>query len=583
MFRIRRIYDDTLLRDKEILIRVRDILKEQFPLISDKDAGLLSSQLKNPLKHLFRSILFVAEDQAGNLRGFAVLMHANDLNFGYLDYISTAGKQTGGGIGGALYQRLREEAISLNVDGIFFECLPDDKKICTDKKIIAQNRSRLKFYERFGARPIIGTAYETPLNPDDNCPPYLVLDPLDREPDLSREKARLIVRAILERRYGHKCPPEYIDMVTQSFRDDPIRLRNPKYTEENGEKKQIRPVYVDKVIALCVNDRHDIHHVHERGYVQAPVRIGSILKELDKTGLFEKKKVVRYSKKHILEVHDKKLVAYLKNVCAGLKPGKSVYPYVFPVRNAARPPRELPVRAGYYCIDTFTPINSNAYLAARRAVDATLTAADCLLKGYRMAYALVRPPGHHAERKVFGGFCYFNSTAIAANYLSRYGKVAVIDIDYHHGNGTQDIFYERCDVLTISLHGRPRFTYPYFSGYSQEKGAGEGLGCNVNYPLAREMAGREYLTVLEKAVGKIRRFKPAFLVVALGLDPAKGDPTGSWSLKARDFQNNGAMLASLALPTLVVQEGGYRVGSLGVNARRFFEGLIRGALRVSDN
>jgi acetoin utilization deacetylase AcuC-like enzyme len=208
-------------------------------------------------------------------------------------------------------------------------------------------------------------------------------------------------------------------------------------------------------------------------------------------------------------------------------------------------------------------------------VDATLTAAGCLLKGYRTAYALVRPPGHHAERKVFGGFCYFNSTAIAANYLSRYGKVAVIDIDYHHGNGTQDIFYERCDVLTISLHGRPRFTYPYFSGYSQEKGAGAGLGYNVNYPLPQELDGPEYLAVLERAVGRIRRFKPAFLVVALGLDPAKGDPTGSWSLKAGDFEQNGAMLASLDLPTLVVQEGGYRVRSLGINARRFFEGLIR--------
>ncbi|RQD66859.1 MAG: histone deacetylase family protein [Desulfonatronovibrio sp. MSAO_Bac4] len=574
MFRIRRIYDDTLLRDKEISSRIREILKEQFPLITEKDSGLLPSQLKNPMKHRLRSILFVAEGQNGNLKGFAVLMHAPDLDFGYLDYISTAGRRTGGGIGGALYQRLRDEAISLNMVGVFFECLPDDEKICKDKKIISQNRARLKFYERFGARPVINTAYETPLTPDDDCPPYLVLDPLDREPDLSRDRSRLIVRAILERRYGHKCPPEYIDMVVESFRDDPIRLRDLKYTGKKFEKAQARTVYVDKVIALCVNDRHDIHHVHERGYVQAPVRISSILEELDKTYLFEKIKVVRHSKDHILAVHDKKLVNYLKNVCAGLKPGKSIYPYVFPVRNAARPPKELPVRAGYFCIDTFTPINSNAYLAARRAVDAALTAANCLLKGHRLAYALVRPPGHHAERRVFGGFCYFNSTAIAANYLSRYGKVAVIDVDYHHGNGTQDIFYERCDVLTISLHGRPRFTYPYFSGYSQEKGAGQGLGFNVNYPLPQEMDGPKYLAVLKKAVGKILRFKPAFVVVALGLDPAKGDPTGSWSLRARDFQNNGAALASLGLPILVVQEGGYKVRSLGVNARRFFEGMI---------
>ncbi|RQD68256.1 histone deacetylase family protein [Desulfonatronovibrio magnus] len=573
MFRIRRIYDDTLSRDKEILVRVREILKEQFPLITEKDSGLLPSQLKNPLKHRFRSILFVAEGSNGNLKGFAVLMHAPDLDFGYLDYISTAGKKTGGGIGGALYLRIREEAISLNMQGIFFECLPDDEKICTDKKIISQNRSRLKFYERFGARPITGTAYETPLTLKDDCPPYLVLDPLDREPVLGRDKVRLIVRAILERRYGHKCPPEYIDMVTESFRDDPIKLRKPKYTGKKFEKNQVRSIYVDKVIALCVNDKHEIHHVHERGYVQSPVRISSILDELNKTGLFEKINLVRHSKDHILAVHDKKLVTYLKNVCSGLKPGQSVYPYVFPVRNAARPPKELPVRAGYFCIDTFTPINSNAYLAARRAVDAALTAANSLLKGHRLAYALVRPPGHHAERKVFGGFCYFNSTAIAANYLSRHGKVAVIDVDYHHGNGTQDIFYERCDVLTISLHGQPRFTYPYFSGYSQEKGTGKGFGFNVNYPLPQDMDGHKYLSALERAVRKINRFKPAFLVIALGLDTAKGDPTGSWSLKASDFLNNGSLLASLTLPTLVVQEGGYKVRSLGVNARHFFQGL----------
>jgi hypothetical protein len=145
---------------------------------------------------------------------------------------------------------------------------------------------------------------------------------------LSRDRSRLIVRAILERRYGHKCPPEYIDLVTKSFRDDPIRLRDLKYTVKSLEKEQIKSFYVDKIIALCVNDRHDIHHVRDRGYVQAPVRIPSILEELNKTNLFEKVKVIRHSKDHILAVHDKKLFAYLKNVCSRLKHGKSVYPMV---------------------------------------------------------------------------------------------------------------------------------------------------------------------------------------------------------------------------------------------------------------
>ena len=165
----------------------------------------------------------------------------------------------------------------------------------------------------------------------------------------------------------------------------------------------------------------------------------------------------------------------------------------------------------------------------------------------RQVYALVRPPGHHAERKVFGGFCYFNSNAIAANYLSKFGKVAILDIDYHHGNGQQDIFYKRNDVLTISIHGNPSFAYPYFSGFKDEKGEGEGLGFNINYPLKEKLNGAEYLEVLGLALKKIVKFKPSFLVVALGLDVAKGDPTGTWALGSKDFFENGKIIGSLCL------------------------------------
>jgi len=259
-----------------------------------------------------------------------------------------------------------------------------------------------------------------------------------------------------------------------------------------------------------------------------------------------------------------------------LKPGESVYPYVFPIRNAARPPKEMPVRAGYYCIDTFTPLNRNAYHAARRAVDCALTAAETLLSGYRAAYALVRPPGHHAERKTFGGFCYFNSAAVAAHYLSAQGKVAVVDVDYHHGNGTQDIFYLRGDVFTASIHGHPSFAYPYFSGFADELGEGPGQGANFNLPLPEQVDGPAYAKALERVLSRVRRFAPDYLVVCLGLDPAKGDPTGTWSLGAADFAANGRALGGLDLPTLVVQEGGYFIRSLGVNARNFFSGLAQG-------
>ena len=209
-------------------------------------------------------------------------------------------------------------------------------------------------------------------------------------------------------------------------------------------------------------------------------------------------------------------------------------------------------------------------------MECALTAAETLLDRYRLAYALVRPPGHHAERKVFGGFCYFNSSAIAASHLAGYGRTAILDIDYHHGNGTQDIFYDRNDVLTISIHGHPSFAYPYFSGFEDEIGEGEGTGFNLNMPLVEHVDGPRYSRALQTALKRIAAFKPDYLVLALGLDTAKDDPTGSWSLSATDFENNGRAIGSLKIPTLVVQEGGYRIRTLGVNARRFFIGLLDG-------
>jgi len=162
------------------------------------------------------------------------------------------------------------------------------------------------------------------------------------------------------------------------------------------------------------------------------------------------------------------------------------------------------------------------------------------------------------------------------DYLSRQGRVAVLDIDYHHGNGTQDIFYRRADVLTISIHGHPSFAYPYFSGFVDDDGEDEGKGYNMNLPLPEAVDGEVYRKALQRALNRIRRFAPQFLVLALGFDPAKRDPTGTWSLGARDFEANGRLIGALHLPTVVVQEGGYYNRSLGANARHFFLGLWQG-------
>jgi acetoin utilization deacetylase AcuC-like enzyme len=358
-----------------------------------------------------------------------------------------------------------------------------------------------------------------------------------------------------------------------SFQLSQVFLREPRYRVAPLSAVPSHTPALESRIQLVVTDRHQIHHVRERGYVEAPVRINSILKALEGSSLFNQIEPKTFSLEHLKAIHDPGFLNYIKRMCSTLEPGKALYPYVFPVRNSARPPKEMPVRAGYYCIDTFTPLSRNAYLAARRAVDCALTGAKALLQGSRLAYALVRPPAHHAERKVFGGFCYLNSTAAAAQMLSAQGKVAVIDLDYHHGNGTQDIFYQRDDVLTASIHGHPRFAYPYFSGFKDETGAGPGLGFNLNLPLPEKLDGARYLETLTKVLKKVRRFGATFLVVALGLDTAKGDPTGTWSLLRKDFKANGRMVGELCLPTLIVQEGGYRTRDLGLNLRSFMEGL----------
>ncbi len=316
--------------------------------------------------------------------------------------------------------------------------------------------------------------------------------------------------------------------------------------------------------------------------MEAPVRVKSILSELEKSGIFARLNPRPFPDKHIQAVHDRDFVTYLQRASAEVQENKSIYPYVFPLRNKTRPPRERSVLSGYYCMDTFTPINRHIYPTARRGVDCALTAAREILDGRRIAYALVRPPGHHAERRVFGGFCYFNNAAISAQYLCNYGRVAILDIDYHHGNGQQDIFYRRSDILTISIHGHPRFTYPYFAGFADEKGEGEGEGFNLNLPLAENIDGNQYRQALKKACKRIEDFDPQFLVIAFGLDTARGDPTGTWRLKPGDFFENGRLIGALGLPVLVVQEGGYRIRTLGENTARFLEGLATASAQWAE-
>jgi acetoin utilization deacetylase AcuC-like enzyme/GNAT superfamily N-acetyltransferase len=576
VLRIRRIYDTVDSRDLAAVDATQAVMRSRFPDIADALVDRLPEELRHPTPS-FRTVLFVAETSAGRVRGFALLRHAPDARIGFLDFIAAARGETGG-VGGALYARVREEVRALGCEALFLETFSDDASLEPDPAKRRENRARLRFYAAWGARPIEGTAYATPVHEGDPSP-ILVHDGLNGAAPPSRDLVRRAIRVILERRYPEYCPPDYIERVVASVDADPVALGDVR--PASGAAAAASAAESDagaaSLIPLVVNDRHDIHHVRERGYVEAPARVASILRELDRAGSFRRMEPRPFPDRHVLAVHDADYVRYLQKVCEATPPDRSVYPYVFPIRNAARPPQDLATRAGYYCIDTFTPLNQNAWLAARAAVDCALTATEEVLAGAWLAYALVRPPGHHAEHRAFGGFCYLNTAAIAAQLMAGHGTVAILDIDYHHGNGQQNIFWRRGDVLTISLHGHPRFAYPYFSGFDDETGDGEGKGANLNIPLPERLDGAGHLRALGRALDAVARFDPRFLVVALGLDPAKNDPTGTWTLGAADFRANGRAIGALGLPTLVVQEGGYRTRTLGFNARSFFDGLAEGA------
>jgi acetoin utilization deacetylase AcuC-like enzyme/GNAT superfamily N-acetyltransferase len=574
LFSIRRIHDDVLPVNRRALARVQELLRAQFPGVPAAQIDKLPKSLHDPVTHKLRTVVLVAEGSQRVLRGFAIIMHAPDLRFCYLDFISSAPKEAGRGVGGALYERVRDECRVLGAKGLFFECLPDEPEDVASPAALPQNMARLRFYERYGARPIANTLYNAPVRPGDTGLPYLVFDDLGTKRPLARKEARAIVRAILERKYAWLCPPAYVDEVVRSFRDNPVKLRPFRYVRPPVRKPAAVALPDDERILLIATSHHDLPHARERGYAEAPAPVDVLRRELAKLDYFSPRGPKAYPDSYVHAVHDPGLVGYLKRVCGTRKVGESYYPFVFPDRSPLRPPADLAERAGYYCLDALTPLSRPAWVAARRAVDCALTGAHALLDGRMFAYALVRPPGHHAHQGRFGGFCYLNHAAIAASLLARHGKVALLDLDYHHGSGHQSIFWTRSDVLTISIHAHPRAAYPYFSGFANERGGGAAAGKNINYPLPENVDGELYLKYLHKALSAVRRFEAQFLVVSLGFDIGRGDPTGTWDLDAGDFEQCGRTLGKVGLPTLFVQGGGYRTRALTRHARRFFAGVV---------
>ncbi|MER9938439.1 histone deacetylase family protein [Mesorhizobium sp. M0088] len=251
-----------------------------------------------------------------------------------------------------------------------------------------------------------------------------------------------------------------------------------------------------------------------------------------------------------------------------------VIPNIHPIARTGSYPASAVGQAGYHMADTACPISGETWQSALWSAWSAVEAAEAVMSGARTAYALCRPPGHHAFADVAGGFCFINNSAVAAQTLRRTAsRVAILDVDLHHGNGTQGIFYARPDVLTVSLHADPVRFYPFFWGHADERGEGPGLGYNFNLPLPRKSADAAFLEALEVAFQRIRAFSPDALVVALGLDAFEGDPFGGLSVTTPGFSRIGEAIAKLGLPTVIVQEGGYLCDELGDNLTAFLTGF----------
>jgi acetoin utilization deacetylase AcuC-like enzyme len=313
---------------------------------------------------------------------------------------------------------------------------------------------------------------------------------------------------------------------------------------------------------------------------EKPERAEIILGRVREVGLGAVEPPNPFPLDHVTRVHAPSLVSFLRTAHAEWvelrRPG-AAYPIAWAGGGMRRDRTggSVDTKLARYCIDAATPITATTWLAALSSANCALTAAALIVKGEPAAFALCRPPGHHAGVDHYGGYCFLNNAAIAAQYLRDCGlrRVAIIDIDYHHGNGTQNIFYSRGDVYFASIHADPDFDYPFLLGYADENGVGAGEGANLNLPLPEGTAWSQWAAALDHALASIRRFAADAVVVSLGVDTYKGDPISRFRLDSDHYPRVGEKLASLRLPTVFVMEGGYAIAEIGINAVNVLQGF----------
>lgn len=351
----------------------------------------------------------------------------------------------------------------------------------------------------------------------------------------------------------------------------------PAHITRHGQNSAMKTIY---------NAAHSLHRAgHEffRGEkvpaFEKPERADWVLTAVQEHGLGEVLAPTVHSDNAILKVHSERYLSFLRGAYAeftALGGTGDAFPATWPIRGMRSDvePKNFAARMGLYSFDAGSPLTPGTWAATRSGADCALSAVELLNAGEASAFVLTRPPGHHAGRDFFGGYCFLNHAAIAAQALRDTGcsRVAILDVDYHHGNGTQDIFYARDDVFFASIHGDPMTEYPFFLGHADETGVGDGVGFNLNLPLAAGSSVATWFAALDCAIDRIKAFKPDALVVSLGVDTFEGDPISHFKLNSSDYPALGERIARLNLPTLFALEGGYAVAEIGINV----VGTLRG-------
>ena len=317
---------------------------------------------------------------------------------------------------------------------------------------------------------------------------------------------------------------------------------------------------------------------------EMPRRAEIVIGRVRDMGLGEIRPPVSQGRAPIDRVHDRAFVDFLEGAWAEwIEDGRDwdALPLNWQVRGMRgdRAPETVDGKLSYYSFDAGTPITSGTWRAVTASVNVAVTGQKLVRGGERAVFSLCRPPGHHAAQDYYGGYCFLNNAAIAAQAFRDGGaaRVAILDVDYHHGNGTQSIFYDRDDVLFCSLHGHPAQEFPFFLGYEDETGQGKGEGYNRNYPLRWGTEWEPWREALEDACARIAAFRADALVISLGVDTFKEDPISKFKLESENYLEIGRMIEGLGKPTLFVMEGGYAVEEIGINAVNVLTGFEEAA------